>query len=124
MPLTGRGYPLVIDRAQEENILMESGTDQEKRLARSNPVPLIASNNGRKENRGGYCIPCAVSRPGFRERAPLACATPFDEAQPRAWIEGRAYSLRHLPTLAVRCVRCGNEAPLIYCPEDIETRAA
>lgn len=103
---------------------MEKRTDKREPPAKSRLVPFLALDSGGNGNGGGYCIPCAVSCPGFRERAPSACSTPFDEEQPRAWIEGRAYSLRRFIAPAVHCVCCGDEAPVVYCRDDTDTEAA
>ncbi len=66
-----------------------------------------------------YCIPCAISTPDFKERAPLFYAMPFDAGQQvRAWINGRSYQLLHHPTAKVVCMTCGREVPAAYVPED------
>ena len=66
-----------------------------------------------------YCIPCAISIPDFKERAPLSHAMPLDEGpQVRAWINGRGYELLRHPSAKAVCVSCGTEVVAAYVPED------
>ena len=66
-----------------------------------------------------YCIPCAISTPDFKERAPLYDAMPFDgEEQARAWIRGRGYFCFRHPITKFVCGNCGSEVPAAYVPED------
>ena len=80
------------------------------------PAPSCLSTRG--EN--SYCIPCAISIPDFRERAPLSyAAMPFDEGLlVRAWINGRSYHLLRHPLAKVVCMSCGEEVAAAYVPED------
>lgn len=103
---------------------MDRRTDRKKPLTRAGSASPAGFGGPADNREGRYCIPCAVSNPGFRERAPLACSAPFDETQPRAWIEGRAYRLRLNLAPAAPCVRCGGEPPVAYCPEEPDTLAA
>ncbi len=80
-------------------------------------VPALSRLHARGETI--YCIPCAISIPDFKERAPLSHAMPFDPGlQVRAWINGRSYHLLRHPTTRVVCVSCGREVPVAYVPED------
>ncbi|HUJ69580.1 MAG TPA: hypothetical protein VLW86_08655 [Syntrophorhabdales bacterium] len=66
-----------------------------------------------------YCIPCAISNPDFKERAPLFQGLPFDEEhQVMAWINGRSYRLLRHPLTKVVCRGCGREVPAAYVPEE------
>jgi hypothetical protein len=62
------------------------------------------------------CIPCAVNRPDFKERAPSVADSPFDGADARAWIGGRAFALVRHPLELLTCSRCGEEAAAVYLP--------
>jgi hypothetical protein len=102
---------------------MNRRTDRETFAARAGLVPLSGGHKRADKGReGSFCIPCAVSHPDFRERAPLTHSVPFDEGQPpRAWIGGRSYSL--LPQLGTTasCMCCGEKAWAVYCPEGDQT---
>ena len=81
-------------------------------------APASSCLHTRRE--ASYCIPCAISIPDFRERAPLSyAAMPFDVGLlARAWINGRSYHLLRHPTTKVVCTSCGEEVAAAYVPED------
>ena len=66
-----------------------------------------------------FCIPCAVRKDEFKERAPASSHTPLDAGDGhRAWIDGRGYVLFHHPVARAFCIRCGKEVPVAYVPEE------
>ena len=100
---------------------MNGETDRKRNVKRETPAPLSAG--ARQAGKGGerrYCIPCAISRPDFRERIPFGCpVVPFQEGEePRAWIGGRGYSLVRHPGSSVSCTDCGEVIRTAYCPEE------
>ena len=62
---------------------MDGRTDRKMPLDTTrSPIPLSIKAGQANHERGcRYCIPCAISRPDFRERAPIGHPTPLQEGE-------------------------------------------